>query len=88
MTVQIEIPDSINMTDRQIRMILAAKFYEMGLMSLGRAAEMVGYSKSTFMELLGDYDVSLFQMTAEDLKSDFENAKRYHQRQQLSNPAS
>lgn len=81
MTVQIEIPDSLNMTDRQVRMLLAAKLYEMGSLSLGKAAELVGYSKSIFMELLGDYGVSLFQMTAEDLKSDFENAKRHHQRQ-------
>lgn len=80
MTVQIEIPDSLNLTDRQVKMLLAAKFYEMGLMSLGKAAEFVGYSKTTFMELLTDYDVSVFQLNAEDLKTDLENARRYHKR--------
>ncbi len=83
MTVQVEIPDSLSLTDRQVRMLLATKLYEMGLLSLGKASEMTGYTKSTFMELLGDYGVSLFQMTAEELKSDFDNAKRHHQRQQL-----
>ncbi len=41
-------------------MLLASKLYEQGKLSLGRAAELARYSKRTFMELLGVYDVSIF----------------------------
>lgn len=37
-------------------MTLAAKLYEMGTLSGGQAAELVGVSKRTFLELLGKYE--------------------------------
>ncbi|MFD1468391.1 UPF0175 family protein [Hymenobacter caeli] len=43
-------------------------------LSLGQAAEMTGYSKRTFMELLGDYGVSVFNYPAEDIARDAANA--------------
>ncbi|WP_245897017.1 UPF0175 family protein [Hymenobacter nivis] len=39
---------------------------------------MAGYSKRTFMELLGDYGVSIFSLTEEDLQNDVQDAARYH----------
>lgn len=82
-TLQIELPEVLEMNDRQVRTALAAKLYEMGRLSLGQAAELSGYSKSTFMELLADYGVSYFQMSPEDVEKDYQNAKRHSKRQQL-----
>ncbi len=58
-------------------MILATKLYERGKLSLGQAAEFVGLSKRAFMEILGDYGVSIFNYSGEDLEKDLENAKNY-----------
>jgi predicted HTH domain antitoxin len=52
-TIQINIPDSVEMSDYDFSMLVAAKLYEDQKLSSGQAAEMVGLSKRTFIELLG-----------------------------------
>lgn len=56
-------------------MVLASKLYELGKLTLGQAAELVGYTKETFMELLADYGVSLFNYPPEELDEDIKNAQ-------------
>ncbi len=73
-TIQIKIPDSIEMTDYNFSMLVAAKLYEDQKLSSGQAAEMVGLSKRTFIELLGKYGVSVFSNSISDLHSDIANA--------------
>jgi len=73
-TLQIQLPDSINIETQEIQMLLASKLYEKGLLSVGQAAQMTGLSKRTFMELLGHYQVSVLNYPAEDITQDFENA--------------
>jgi len=73
-TIQIKIPDSIEMTDYDVSMLVAAKLYEDQKLSSGQAAEMVGLSKRTFIELLGKYGVSVFSNSISDLHSDIANA--------------
>ena len=63
------------MNDREAKMVLASKLYELGKLTLGQAAEMVGYSKETFMELLGDYGVSFINYSPEELEDDIKNAE-------------
>ncbi|MEO7209851.1 MAG: UPF0175 family protein [Chitinophagaceae bacterium] len=75
-TLTIQIPDSLD--ERETKTVLAVKLFEKGTLSLGQAAEMAGYTKRTFMEILGDYNVSLFNYTAKDLDKDIMNAKNYH----------
>jgi len=58
--------------------LLAAKLYEKGTLSLGQAADLAGYSKRTFMELLANYNVSVFNYPADDLEKDIANAQNYH----------
>ena len=79
-TMQIELPEALELSEREVRMTLAVKLYELGKLSLGKAAELAGYSKATFMELLSDYGVSTFQTTQDELMTDVANAKRYHKR--------
>jgi len=74
----INIPDAVDMTSKEIVTALAAQLYEMGKLSLGQAADLAGYSKRTFMELLANYGVSVFNYPADELDKDIENAKNYH----------
>lgn len=73
-TIQINIPDGIEMTDYDFSMMVAAKLYEEQKLSSGQAAKMVGLSKRAFIELLGKYDVSVFSKSISDLHSDIANA--------------
>ena len=73
-TLTLHLPDSLDMTPKEVSMLLAARLYEQGKLSLGQAAELAGYSKRTFMELLGDYGVSVFNYPAEDIARDAANA--------------
>jgi predicted HTH domain antitoxin len=77
-TVTINLPDSVDLTTQETLMALAVQLYEMGKLSLGQAADLAGYSKRTFMELLGNYGVSVFNFPPDDLDSDIANAKNYH----------
>ena len=73
-TLQIQLPDFINIDTQEIQMLLASKLYEKGVLSVGQATQMTGFSKRTFMELLGRYQVSVLNYPAEDIMQDFENA--------------
>jgi predicted HTH domain antitoxin len=73
-TITFTIPDSVNLDERETKPMLAARLYEKGTLSLGQAAELAGYTKRTFMELLGNYGVSIFNYSAEELISDVANA--------------
>ena len=76
-TLTLNLPKTVKLEERELLLILATKLYEKGKLSLGQAAELAGYSKRAFMEILGDYGVSIFNYSAEDLDSDLENAKNY-----------
>ena len=66
-TLQIQLPDTINIDMQEIQMLLASKLYEKGVLSVGQAAQMTGLSKRTFMEPLGHYKVSVLNYLAEDI---------------------
>ena len=73
-TIELNIPDSLNLKDYDFSMIIAAKLYEDSKLSAGQAAEIAGLSKRTFIELLGRYGVSIFSNSISDLHSDIANA--------------
>lgn len=73
----IDIPDTANIDDNEAKMALASKLYERGKLTLGQAAELTGYSKETFMELLADYNIPLINYSPEELDEDIENAQRH-----------
>ena len=77
-TFTIKLPDTVDLTPKETVTALAAQLYEMGKFSLGQAAYLAGYSKRTFMELLADYGVSVFNFPSGELDSDIANAKNYH----------
>ena len=71
--VTINIPKNVELNAFEIQMILATKLFETGKLSSGQAAEMVGLSKRTFIELLGKYEVSVFVYDFEELENDLKN---------------
>jgi len=73
-TIEIQIPDDVDMKDHDFLMLIASKLYEDGRLSSGQAAKMVGVSRITFIELLGKYGVSVFSSSSSDLESDISNA--------------
>ncbi len=70
-TIELRIPENIYLKDHDFAMIVASKLYADGQLSSGQAAEMVGLSKRTFIELLGKYEVSVMSNSLSDLHSDF-----------------
>jgi len=73
-TVTLNIPDTLDIDNREVAMLVASQLYEQGKLSLGQAAEVAGLTKRTFAELLGKYNVSIFNYPASDLSRDVANA--------------
>jgi predicted HTH domain antitoxin len=74
-TISLELPEVAFSTMRMDRAELATemrnaalvKWYELGKISQGRAAEILGLSRRAFIDLLGRYQVSPFQYTPDEL---------------------
>jgi predicted HTH domain antitoxin len=77
-TLTLHIPDSVDLDDKEVAMLVASKLYEQGKLTLGQAAELASYSKRTFMELLGRYNVPVFDYNPAELEDDIKNAGNYH----------
>lgn len=73
-TIQLNIPDSVDENDNELIIRIAAKLYEDRTLSSGQAAELAGLSKRSFIEMLGEYGVSVFSTSVDDLESDTANA--------------
>jgi predicted HTH domain antitoxin len=71
-TLTIQLPEGVDIDEKQAKVMLACMLYEKASLSLGQAAELAGYSKRAFMEILGDYDVSIFNFTAEELEQELQ----------------
>jgi len=54
--------------------LLSVKLYEMRKLSSGRAAELAGMSRVTFLQSLERYDAPIFDLSKEELERDYQNA--------------
>ena len=66
----LNIPDHLDLDEKETKRFLAAKMYETGRLSLGQAAELAGLSKVAFSEILADYGVSLVNYPPSDIVKD------------------
>jgi len=81
MTVQvtIDLPETVFSTLRQtpdvfvreMRLVSAVKWYELGKLSQSKAAEVAGVSRQEFLHSLARFNVSPFQITPEELAEEF-----------------
>ena len=82
MSVEFEIPDrlleQLHMTkaelEQEVRLMTAARLYERGLASTGRAAEAVGLPRALLLSRLASFGVQLYDPEADDLESDLSHA--------------
>lgn len=73
-TLTLNVPESLDIDNRDLAMLVSTRLYEQGKLSLGQAAEVAGLTKRTFAELLGKYGVSIFNFPAQELSRDVANA--------------
>lgn len=73
-TMSLTVPDFFELNEKETKLLIASRLYEQGKLSLGEGDELAGVSKRTFIELLGHYDVSVFNYSVQELKGDIENA--------------
>jgi len=75
--VSIELPDELSAAlhrdaaqlGTEMRLTAAVKWYEMGILSQGKAAEVAGLSRAAFISELARFDVSPVQETAEEVSA-------------------
>ncbi|MCT7954289.1 UPF0175 family protein [Laspinema palackyanum] len=59
------------LSEDEAKLFLAIKLYEVSKISLGQAAQLAGYSKRSFMEILGKYQVPVFAYSHEELREEW-----------------
>lgn len=72
-TICVHLPE-LNLRDDEIRFLLALKLLEDGLVSLGKAAEVAGFSEKAFAEVLLQRGQSPVKYTGLDLGKELGNA--------------
>jgi predicted HTH domain antitoxin len=73
-TLTLNIPDFLDVDNRDLAMLVSTRLCEQGKLSLGQAADVASLSKRIFAGLLGSYGVSIFNFPAPDLSRDVANA--------------
>jgi len=68
----LEIPDNVELTEHDAKMLLAGKLYEQEKLTLSQAAAFAGIAKRTFIEEIGQYGFSLKGDFIGNLRSDTE----------------
>lgn len=65
--VLLSLKESREEFEDEARYLLALKLYELGKMSSGKAAKIAGLSRVAFLQRLGRFKVSPFQMGLEEI---------------------
>ena len=53
--------------EKEAKLLLAMKFYELGKISSGKAAKLAGVSRVEFLSKLGQYKISPFQVDLDEI---------------------
>ncbi len=81
-TLQMDMPETAfsairkNPTEfvAEMRLAAAVKWYELGIISQEKAAEVAGLSRADFIFSLARFEVSPFQYTADEIERDLRDA--------------
>jgi len=74
MKIVLDLPEYTEFKNLDITGYLIAKLYEDGLLSVGQASEVLGWSKEQFLENLGNFGVSALSTSVQDFLNDVNNA--------------
>ncbi len=73
------LPQTLKLSDsefaEEIRFLAAAKLFELGKISSGKAAKMAGVDRVTFLEKLGHYKMPAINIQAEEIEKEVEAVK-------------
>lgn len=73
------LPQTLKLSDsefaEEVRFLAAAKLFELGKISSGKAAKMAGVDKVTFLEKLGHYKMPAINIQAEEIEKEVEAVK-------------
>ncbi|OGO75481.1 MAG: hypothetical protein A3K41_03440 [Chloroflexi bacterium RIFOXYD12_FULL_57_15] len=67
--------------EREARLLLALKLFESGKLTTGLAAKLAGIPRVTFLFLLGQYGLSPFGETPQEISKDLKRARQARHRQ-------
>lgn len=73
MQVVLNLPE-ININIEELKILLAIKLFEEGIISLGKASEVVGYNEKVFSDILLQKGIAPIKYKELDLSEEFENA--------------
>lgn len=59
---------------RDVKLYAALMLFQLGKLSSGMAAQMAGVSRVEFLYLCGEYGISVFQYTPEELEAELSHA--------------
>jgi len=74
MKVIMELPNDLKLKEDEVKIAALVKLYELGKISSGKAAKLLGMSRIEFLDLLGKYKVQIGPDAEEELLKDIENA--------------
>jgi predicted HTH domain antitoxin len=73
-----KLPDALQQSpeqfEREAKMAMAAKLYELKRMSSGMAAALIGIERVEFLLELHRYGVAVIDLSSEELQADLDNA--------------
>lgn len=77
-TITVDVPEQVqhalNRTQsemgRDVKLYAALMLYQLGKLSSGMAAQLAGVSRVEFLHLCGEYGISVFQYTPEELEAE------------------
>lgn len=73
MGISVNLPE-MNIKEDEVKLLLAIKLLEDGLVSLGKAAEIAGYSEKAFAEVLRHRGIPPIKYSDLDLNKELKNA--------------
>ena len=73
-TVLISLKDTPESFARELCINAAMMFYETGRLSSGRAAELAGISRVSFLNRLAEFKISIIDESFDELQEDLKNA--------------
>ena len=73
MGISVTLPE-MNIKEDEVKLLLAIKLLEEGIVSLGKAAEIAGYSEKAFVEILVHKGISPIKYSKLDLEKELKHA--------------